>query len=297
MQEIIAIASAKNASTGRTDQRLSGGQEPALEQRPGHGRRQRHRTPPIEVAIVKLIKDNSLNGKTVPVCVQSFDPASLQHMCSIGLATQVVQLVDGNDVDHMAGAVICQTRDVHDFVDGRPDSWALPGGGRCVDAMSTPAGLADIKTCADAIGPWKPQLMSLTASRFKATNAEGSPHTGPRADVDTVAPATAGGGCPRGRSVLAHRHVPPREQVARRLLQGGPEYRVPGVVTGRCRRRRHRLRQHRFRSARGLSERDGPLADSVSLRRPPRAGARRRRRWPPSTRRSCSSPGTAGIAR
>lgn len=156
----------------------------------------------------------------MPLCVQSFDPASLKHMRSIGLATQVVQLVDGNDVDYKTGAMIYQTSDVHDFVEGRPCSWTLPGGGRCVDAMSTPAGLADIKTCADGIGPWKPQLMSLTVSRFKATNAEGSPHTGSLADVTTVAPTTAGGGFPQGRSVRTHRQVPQREQVPRRLLQG-----------------------------------------------------------------------------
>ncbi len=103
--------------------------------------------------MVNVIKDNSLNSKSVPICVQSLDPASLKHMRSIGLANQVVQLVDGNDVDYKTGAVIYQASDVHDFVDGRPYSWALPRGGRYVDAMSTPAGLADIKPAPTASGP------------------------------------------------------------------------------------------------------------------------------------------------
>jgi glycerophosphoryl diester phosphodiesterase len=86
--------------------------------------------------------------------------------------------------------MIYQTNDVYNFVDGRPYSWTLAGDGRYFDAMLTPAGLAEIKTYADGIGPWKPQVMSWKVSPFKATNADGTPYTGSLADVNSVTPTT-----------------------------------------------------------------------------------------------------------
>ena len=175
MQEIIDFAKAKSASTGRTSSVYPEAKNPywnnaqAMANGCGTG------THPFEDAIVKLIKNNSLNSKTAPIYVQSFDPVSLKYMRSIGLATKVVQLVDGNAVNRKTGAMIDQTSDVYNFVDDRPYSWTLSGAGRYFDAMLTPAGLADFKTYADGIGPWKPQVMSLTVSPFKATNVDGSP--------------------------------------------------------------------------------------------------------------------------
>lgn len=86
-------------------------------------------------------------------------------MRSIGLATKVVQLIDGNDVDYKTGAMIyVAPNDIYSIVDGRPYSWTLAGDGRTFDAMLSPAGLAEIKTYADGIGPWKPQVMKLSGS-------------------------------------------------------------------------------------------------------------------------------------
>ena len=76
----------------------------------------------------------------------------------------MVQLIDGNDVDYKTGAMIYATSDVYNFVDGRPYSWTVAGDGRYFGALLTPAGLADVKTYADGIGPWKPQVMTLSGS-------------------------------------------------------------------------------------------------------------------------------------
>jgi glycerophosphoryl diester phosphodiesterase len=93
-----------------------------------------------------------------------------------------VQLIDGNDVDYRTGAMIYQTSDAYNFVDGRPYSWTLAGDGRYFDAMLTPAGLAGIKTYADGIGPWKPQVMALTVVPYVAGSG--------LADVNTVKPTS-----------------------------------------------------------------------------------------------------------
>ncbi len=162
MQEIIDIAKAKSLVTGRTITTYPEAKNPywnnaqAIANGCGSG------SHPFEDAIVKLIKDNNLNSKTAPILVQSFDPASLKYMRSIGLASRVVQLVDGNDVNYKTGAMIYQSDDAYNFVDGRPYSWTLAGDGRFFDTMLTPAGLAEIKTYADGIGPWKPQVMTLS---------------------------------------------------------------------------------------------------------------------------------------
>jgi glycerophosphoryl diester phosphodiesterase len=164
MQEIIDLAKAKSALTGRTITVYPEAKNPHWNnaQAIANGCDTAGTGHPFEDAIVKLVKDNTLNSKTAPIFVQSFDPASLKYMRAIGLAAKAVQLIDGNDVDYKTGAMIYQQPDYWNFVDGRPYSWTLDGDGRYFGAMLSAAGLAEIKTYADGIGPWKPQVMKLT---------------------------------------------------------------------------------------------------------------------------------------
>ena len=182
MQEVIDIAKAKSAATGRTITVYPEAKNPYWNNQQAIANGCGTGAHPFEDAIVKLIKDNALNSKTAPIFVQSFDPASLKYMRSIGLATRVVQLVDGNDVNYQTGAMIYQQPDAYNFVDGRPYSWTLAGDGRYFGDMLTPAGLADIKTYADGIGPWKPQVVALTVVPFRAGAG--------LADVNTVTPTS-----------------------------------------------------------------------------------------------------------
>lgn len=110
-------------------------------------------------------------------------------MRSIGLGTKVVQLIDGNDYDFKNGGVTYISNDVYNFIDGRPYSWLLAGDGRTFGDMLTPAGLAEIKTYADGIGPWKPQVLNLRVTPWK--DGAGL------ADVNTVSPS----------DVIAHAHA------------------------------------------------------------------------------------------
>ena len=180
MQEIIDIAKAKSTATGRTITVYPEAKNPYWNNQQAIANGCGSGTHPFEDAIVKLIKDNNLNSKAAPIFVQSFDPASLKYMRAIGLASRVVQLVDGNDVDYQTGAMVYQQPDAYNFVDGRPYSWTLAGDGRYFGDMLRAAGLAEIKTYADGIGPWKPQVMALTVAPFKAGAG--------LADVNTVAP-------------------------------------------------------------------------------------------------------------
>ena len=168
-QELIDIAKAKTVATGRSISVYPESKNPiwnnaqalanGCPSSSGH---------PFEDALLKALNANDLNRKDAPVFVQSFDPVSLKYLRSAGLKAKAVQLVDGNDVDYRTGAMIYITDDEYTFVDGRPYSWTLAGDARTFGAMLTPAGLAEIKTYADGIGPWKPQVMALTIEPFSA---------------------------------------------------------------------------------------------------------------------------------
>ncbi|MES2068804.1 MAG: glycerophosphodiester phosphodiesterase family protein [Pseudomonadota bacterium] len=190
-QELIDIAKAKSKSTGRTLSVYPETKNPIWNNAQaianGCGKPGSH---PLEDALLKILNDNGLNAKDAAVFVQSFDPASLKYLRSAGLKAKAVQLVDGNDVNFKTGEMIYNSNDAYVFVDGRPYSWTLAGDARYFGVMLTPAGLAEIKTYADGIGPWKPQVMSWKVVPFKDKNADGTPYTGSLADVNSVTPTS-----------------------------------------------------------------------------------------------------------
>ena len=78
-----------------------------------------------------------------------------------------VQLVDGNDINYQDGSMLYITNDEWTFISGRPYSWTLAGDARTFATMLTPDGLKEIKTYADGIGPWKPQVLAHSVVPFK----------------------------------------------------------------------------------------------------------------------------------
>jgi len=114
----------------------------------------------LEDTLVALIKSNGLNSHDAPIHVQSFEPGSLKYMRSIGSLVKQVQLIDAYDVDFKTGLMIYGTDAAH-LVYSQPTDWKLAGETRLFDSMLTPAGLAEIKTYADGIGPWKPMVIPV----------------------------------------------------------------------------------------------------------------------------------------
>ena len=110
--------------------------------------------------MIKLLDQNKLNAKDSPIYIQSFDPASLKYLRQAGMKAKGVQLIDGNDFNLRDGSMVYITNDEWTFISGRPYSWTLAGDARTFATMLTPAGLAEIKTYADGIGPWKPQVLA-----------------------------------------------------------------------------------------------------------------------------------------
>jgi glycerophosphoryl diester phosphodiesterase len=178
-QEVIDIARAKSATTGRTLTVYPESKNPLWNNAQaianGCGPAGSH---PFEDAIIKILEQNQLNSKDAPVFVQSFDPASLKYMRSAGLKTKAVQLMDGNGVNYQTGEVIFNTQTSATFVSGRPWSWTLAGDPRWFSAMLTPAGLAEVKTYADGVGPWKPEMVPVKIVPWKDRGADGKPYVG-----------------------------------------------------------------------------------------------------------------------
>ena len=110
--------------------------------------------------MIKVLKDNNLNTKDAPVFVQSFEPGSLKYLRSNGVLVKLVQLIDAYDVDFKTGQIIYGTAPAN-LVYSQPTDWKLAGETRLFDSMLTPSGLAEVKTYADGIGPWKPMVVPV----------------------------------------------------------------------------------------------------------------------------------------
>jgi glycerophosphoryl diester phosphodiesterase len=191
MQEVYDLARAKSIASGKTFTIYPEAKNPYWNNQQaianGCGAAG---TRPFEDAIVKFLNDNNLNARTAPVFVQSFDPESLKYMRAKGVQARMVQLIDGNAVNYQTGEVIYQTNDDYAFVDGRPYSWTINGDPRWFGDLLTPAGLANVKTYADGIGPWKPQVFAWKVTPWKDKNADGTAFAPALGDVNSVEPTS-----------------------------------------------------------------------------------------------------------
>ncbi len=141
---------------------------------------------PLEDKLIALINAAGWNSKTAPIFVQSFEPGSLKEMRTKGLNTRMVQLIDADDYDLKAGTL------TYAAPYDRPYDWFKSGDTRLFSAMVTPAGLAEIKTYADGIGPWKPYIVPVKGSvdasgNLKDINGDGKVNLN---DATTQAPTT-----------------------------------------------------------------------------------------------------------
>ncbi|MFE1572293.1 glycerophosphodiester phosphodiesterase family protein [Comamonas odontotermitis] len=167
-QDVIDIATAKGKAVGRTIPVYAETKNPYWNNQQaianGCGAPGSH---PLEDATLALLEKNKLNSKDAPIYIQSFDPESLKYLRKAGMKAKGVQLIDGNDFDLKDGSMVYITTDEWTFISGRPYSWTLAGDARTFAVMQTPAGLAEIKTYADGIGPWKPQVLAHSVVPYK----------------------------------------------------------------------------------------------------------------------------------
>jgi len=163
LQEIIDFAKAQSAKLGRSIAIYPETKNPSYHRDLGL---------PLEDKLIAALDAAGWNSRAAPVFVQSFEPGSLKEMRAKGLRCRMVQLIDGNDIDLKTGTI------TYVMPLDRPYDWTKAGDPRLFAAMFSPAGLAEIKTYADGIGPWKPYIVPVkgrldAAGRLVDVNGDG----------------------------------------------------------------------------------------------------------------------------
>jgi glycerophosphoryl diester phosphodiesterase len=117
---------------------------------------------PLEERLVTVLKRNGLSRKKAPVFIQSFEQANLKQLNGM-TPVRLVQLVDANDTDANGDPTYAPPFD-------RPYDWTVAGRTDLFSYFATDAGLAEIKTYADGIGPWKVYIVGTDpAGNIKKT--------------------------------------------------------------------------------------------------------------------------------
>lgn len=153
-EEVLTLVRDEQARTGRVI-----GVYPELKHSTWH----RELELPLEDRLLTLLERFGLTRKDSPVIVQSFETGNLKYLRG---KTQVrlVQLIGGAD-QNPDGSIDLT------LPDGQAFDLTRAGDRRTYADMLTPAGLAEIRTYADGIGPWKAFLLP---SRLKL-DAQGQP--------------------------------------------------------------------------------------------------------------------------
>ena len=155
LQEVLDLAKTEGTKAGRTVGVYPETKHPTYHARLGL---------PLEDRLLTILAQYGYTTKASPVIVQSFEVANLKYLRT---KTQIrlVQLVDGNDVNPDGSIDLTAPYD-------KPYDFAVSGDSRTFASLLTPAGLKEVKTYADGIGPWKPYLIP---SKQVDANKDGKP--------------------------------------------------------------------------------------------------------------------------
>jgi glycerophosphoryl diester phosphodiesterase len=122
---------------------------------------------PLERRLVNALRRTGWNHRRSPMFIQSFEQSNLKLLDRL-TPVRLVQLVDANDVAPDGTITYAPPFD-------RPYDWTVSGDpelqARTFGFFTTDAGLEEISTYADGIGPWKPYIVS---SRAIALNPDGT---------------------------------------------------------------------------------------------------------------------------
>jgi glycerophosphoryl diester phosphodiesterase len=140
--EVIELAQRKAREEGRTIGVYPETKHPTYHQQLGLA---------LEDRVLHALQRRGWNHRSAPVFIQSFEQANLKVLRS-KTSVRLVQLVDANDVKPDG------TLDFTPPFD-RPYDWAVAGRAGTYADLLTPQGLAEVRTYADGIGPWKPYLI------------------------------------------------------------------------------------------------------------------------------------------
>jgi glycerophosphoryl diester phosphodiesterase len=147
LEEVIALAKRKSQDKGRTIGVYPETKHPTYHKALGL---------PMEKRLVAALAEAGWNRRDAPVFIQSFEQSNLKELNKL-TPVRLVQLVDANDVNPDGTLDFTAPFD-------RPYDWTVSGDprlrARTFGFFATEAGLREIKTYADGIGPWKRYIVS-----------------------------------------------------------------------------------------------------------------------------------------
>ncbi|MFO1221414.1 MAG: glycerophosphodiester phosphodiesterase [Burkholderiaceae bacterium] len=142
-EEVIDLAKRKSREKGRTIGVYPETKHPTYHQQLGL---------PLEERLLRILTRAGWNHRHAPVFIQSFETANLRDLRT---RTQVklIQLVDADDIGPDGRITYAPPFD-------KPYDWVVAGRQGLFGDLLTPAGLAEVRTYADGIGPWKYYIQS-----------------------------------------------------------------------------------------------------------------------------------------
>jgi glycerophosphoryl diester phosphodiesterase len=159
LDEVIELAKRKSAEEGRTIGIYPETKHPTYHQQNNLA---------LEDRLLAVLQRHGWNHRNAPVFIQSFEQANLKYLRT-RTSVRLVQLVDADDVAPDGTITYAAPFD-------RPYDWAVAGRAGTFGDLVTPAGLAEVRTYADGVGPWKPYLISaacLNVVAGKCADANG----------------------------------------------------------------------------------------------------------------------------
>ena len=155
LQEVIDLAKAESARLNRTVGIYPETKHPLFHAAIGL---------PLEDGLLEALGKAGWTDRSSPVIIQSFETANLKYLRG-KTGVRLVQLVDGDDVDKDGRVTLAPPYE-------RPYDFVVTGDKRTNKDLLTQEGLAEIKTYADGVGPWKPYIL---AGKQTDRNNDGKP--------------------------------------------------------------------------------------------------------------------------
>jgi glycerophosphoryl diester phosphodiesterase len=107
---------------------------------------------PIEDRLVNVLKEAGWADASAPVVIQSFEVANLKYL-NTRIDVKLAQLLDAEDVDKDGNIVLSAPY-------AQPYDFVVVGDKRTYKDLLTKEGLAEVKSYADILAPWKPYILA-----------------------------------------------------------------------------------------------------------------------------------------
>lgn len=153
LREVIALVKRKTLETGRTIGIYPETKHPTFHKALGL---------PLEDRLLDELTLAGWNHARAPVFIQSFETANLRELRA-KTKVRLVQLVDADGLNPDGSLSFAPPYD-------KPYDWVVSGRQGLFSDLVTPAGLAEVASYADGIGPWKYYLQS-TACKLVVNGA------------------------------------------------------------------------------------------------------------------------------